>query len=464
MKSKEAVRRKQLKAQKRKRQSAEKAKAKKQKAANTARMFAGFEAVLARWQKIEEHQLPREEPCFGGCGGAITLHAHGRQLVHLHSHPECEMYLTFRGGDEQLGPAGAHDDGGLSIHDFMSRTIPEWAHGPSTELTEEQGYELLDSGEVLDSCQIMSGMLGSTGHARTKDGLFHWNVTVPDVDDEDDEFDDETISEVKKKALAVMSELEASPPDVPGWKLVDRIGGGGFARVWYAEPVNGSEPKAIKTLRSEHVGKRSLLSEWDALNKVSHPGVVRAHQADANYLVMDYHEGLILSQELREDEIWSLEETVEVLGGVCDALGAVHAAGLAHDDVNPSNILLAPHPILIDFGCATPIGQPHVEHERDPRWMSPEAIQEKPAAPTSDLWAIPLLALAMLTGLSPVDEDRLNAWAQLRRYDGFPTPTDPNLPPGFDLWWRKATDPDPAKRYQTAAEMKRSLRGLGRLG
>jgi len=258
-----------------------------------------------------------------------------------------------------------------------------------------------------------------------------------------------------------MTDPHMAPPEVlREWELVECLGEGGFATVWRAERRSDHEPKALKFLRAEHRGKLSLLNEWDALNKARHPNVVCAEEAGANFLVMDLLEGPTLADEIRSEKLWPLAQTVELVGQLCDALGAVHDAGLVHHDVNPNNVILAARPMLVDFGCVTPIGHRHPNEDRHPQWLSPEANQRQPASPTDDLWPLPLLALAMLTGMSPVAGDPEEIWSELLSYDGFDTPKDPNLPKGFGRWWRKATHPEPEKRYRTAESLKRSLLAL----
>jgi hypothetical protein len=75
----------------------------------------------------------------------------------------------------------------------LAQSLPQWALGPSTALTEEQGEELVESDEILlDSCEIRSDTGESTTvHVRTKDGLFHWPRTLLDILDYDDEGEDD---------------------------------------------------------------------------------------------------------------------------------------------------------------------------------------------------------------------------------------------------------------------------------
>lgn len=182
MKSKEAQRRKQLKAQKRKRQSAQKAKVKSRPRPPSAAGVTAIGAAVHRWMHLGPAAMPVEQSC-PGCSGRIGAQADGDALVFLHTEPHCAAYDAFsRSVDESN-----EEEDSIAMGETLSQVVPPWAHGPSTELTEEQGEKLLDSGEVLVSCQVLSTMMTAMIYARTKDGLFQWNVTIPDIDEDDED-------------------------------------------------------------------------------------------------------------------------------------------------------------------------------------------------------------------------------------------------------------------------------------
>jgi serine/threonine-protein kinase len=260
-----------------------------------------------------------------------------------------------------------------------------------------------------------------------------------------------------------MSNLESEDkPVVEGWNVGECLGGGGFATVWKASPADGeADVRAIKVLRPKHRATMSLYNEWDALRRSRHPNVVCAHQGSDDILMMEYIEGPTLADQIRAQKQWTLLETTSILGQLCDALGAVHAANLVHHDVNANNIILADRAVLVDFGCATPAGERYAGTGRNPQWLSPEAVNGQPASVVDDLWPIPLTALAMLTGLSHVGGDPMDVWVMLKCYEGFDVLPDPNIPPGFEKWFAKATHPEPDERFQTASELKAALVRLG---
>lgn len=182
---KEARRRQQLLARERKRSKARRSAEKK-----LARKAPGFDGVLDRWLNLAPSAEPQYERC-PGCSKLVMLEwRDDGMLIHHHEPPRCAAYEAFaRATDTDDGP---HDDEvGISMDEVMQRMVPAWTQGPCTEITEEEGDELLDSGDVIESSMMLGGgMIESVMYARTAKGLFRWSVASMD-DDDDDDFDDE---------------------------------------------------------------------------------------------------------------------------------------------------------------------------------------------------------------------------------------------------------------------------------
>jgi hypothetical protein len=184
---KDAQRRKQLQARERKH-----AKAHKQRLKKLERKAPSFEGVLARWMNLDPSELPLRETC-PGCDLDIGVDADGGELVHTHEYPHCAAYAAFSRASDKAWDAIDRERGlepGISMDDVMSRMVPSWTTGPCTEITEEEGDKLLESGQVLQSSMLMGGgMIGmaeSVMYARTANGLFSWRVADDDFDDDDD--------------------------------------------------------------------------------------------------------------------------------------------------------------------------------------------------------------------------------------------------------------------------------------
>jgi serine/threonine protein kinase len=151
-----------------------------------------------------------------------------------------------------------------------------------------------------------------------------------------------------------------------------------------------------------------------------------------------------------------------LLDQLLSGLAAVHAEGVVHRDIKPANVLLEatgtgrPHVRLSDFGIAMRKGEPRLTDTNyvmgTPGYFAPEQMMgEEPDFPT-DLFAVGLMALYLLTGAKP-DADAL-----VRRFTDHGTPTAPEEVPK-PLWQVIAglLQPDPCLRFRTATGARKAL-------
>ncbi len=202
---------------------------------------------------------------------------------------------------------------------------------------------------------------------------------------------------------------------VPGWRVVEGLGGGKVTQVFLVASAVDSERRAVvKVARPDagDLGRRSLTREAAHLRSVEHPAipalVVDATNADPPHLVLTHVPGARLSTRVRLDGPLSVPEAAAVGHQIASALAALHDAGVAHLDVKPGNIVLARAASLIDLGIGrdfraaaslrTPVGTR--------RWMSPE--QRDPErfggmGPEADVWGLGASLFLALTGRGPID-------------------------------------------------------------
>ncbi len=213
------------------------------------------------------------------------------------------------------------------------------------------------------------------------------------------------------------------------YRIVRRMGSGGSGVIYEALRSSDGLPVAIKLLRAvaahDAVASDRLRREAEALGLAWHPNVVdvidHGYLADGtSYLVMELLRGETLAGRLEAKERLSPEEILPIALQVCDALVAVHAAGVVHRDLKPSNIFLvepaAPAPgdaappevrvKLIDFGIArveweetriTNIGAP----VGTPGYMSPEQEAGGEIDARSDVFAFGAVVYECLVGQPP---------------------------------------------------------------
>lgn len=208
------------------------------------------------------------------------------------------------------------------------------------------------------------------------------------------------------------------------YRLTEKLGAGANGTIWEAEQLSDGALVAIKLLRvavaHDSVAADRLRREAAALGLAWHPNVVEiydeGHLPDGtSYLVMERLRGESLATRLRRSGSLSAEALLPVALEVCDALGAVHAAGIVHRDLKPSNIFLArsltddPHcerAKILDFGIARVEWAETRLTNHDvalgtPGYMPPEQEQGLEVDARSDIYALGAALFECLSGVAP---------------------------------------------------------------
>src|SRR4051812_36322821 len=128
------------------------------------------------------------------------------------------------------------------------------------------------------------------------------------------------------------------------YRLVRRLGGGGFGVVWLAHDLKLDRTVAVKRIPAPDAEtRRRAQREGVATARLSHPAIVALHEAGADdeavYLVSELVRGPTFARSL-EDGTLSDRDIVEIGVALCDALAHAHRRGVIHRDVKPLNILL----------------------------------------------------------------------------------------------------------------------------
>ena len=213
-----------------------------------------------------------------------------------------------------------------------------------------------------------------------------------------------------------------------------------------------------------------LQREADALGRLSHPNVVAMYETGEQdgypFLVMEYLYGHPLRQHLDQRPL-PMAEAVGILEQIADGLDAVHAQGILHRDIRPSNVMIMRdgRVKLVDFGLARQPGDTTVtlmgQLVGEPAYMSPEQLRNKPASPETDIWAMGVLLYEMLAGEPPFQGTSFPLVAH-QVLMGEPTPI-PGVSKAVQAVVSRALEKDPEKRYAHAREMVADLRkALGR--
>ncbi len=250
------------------------------------------------------------------------------------------------------------------------------------------------------------------------------------------------------------------------YRIVERLGAGGMGEVYRAQDTRLNRTVAIKTLKGRFSERFEL--EARAISALNHPHICTLYdigsQDGSGYLVMEYVEGEPLKGPLRIGE--ALRLGIQIAG----ALEAAHEKGILHRDLKPGNILVSKGGVkLLDFGLAkfVQLG-PHQDNATVTApltgvgqiigtlaYMSPEQIEGKPADARSDIFSFGLVLYEMLTGrraFEAASNTGLMA-AILKEEPRSPASLEPSIPPSLDRTVSKCLAKDPARRWQTAADL-----------
>ena len=198
------------------------------------------------------------------------------------------------------------------------------------------------------------------------------------------------------------------PAQIEGYSIVRRLGMGAYGTVWLAREDRTGRMVAVKFYPHQRGLNWSMLSrEVEKLAAVytSH-NIVRlldvGWNAEPPYFVMEYFENGSLGGFMAQRRL-SIDDSVRIVGEICNALIDAHGAGVLHCDLKPDNVLLdgQMHSRLCDFG------QARMSHEQSPAlgtlyYMAPEQANLD-ALPDArwDVYAVGAILYHLLTGSPP---------------------------------------------------------------
>jgi serine/threonine protein kinase/CheY-like chemotaxis protein len=207
----------------------------------------------------------------------------------------------------------------------------------------------------------------------------------------------------------------AAVAGVRGYETLRRLADGEISTVWLARDRATGREVVLKVLRqvpdtgAERIFDR-FLQEYELIARLRHPNVVRIHDLgvadDHAYIAMEYCGGGSLKRRIAAGI--APPEAFRLMRDMAGALGALHAAGILHRDLKPTNVLFRDDGsvALIDFGLAK---QAALRAEftgagtifGTPYYVSPEQGHGEPVDERGDLYSLGVVLYEMLTGQKP---------------------------------------------------------------
>jgi eukaryotic-like serine/threonine-protein kinase len=254
----------------------------------------------------------------------------------------------------------------------------------------------------------------------------------------------------------MLTALTAADPGAVGrYRLQGRLGAGGMGTVYLGFGPEG-RPAAVKVVRPDLVDdvdfRDRFRREVAAARRVRGSFVAQVLDADVDavppWMATEYVDGVSLAAAVARRGRLDGAMLAAVGSGLANALVSVHAAGLVHRDVKPSNILLSwDGPKIIDFGIARALdGTVHTSTGDvlgTVAWMAPEQLRGERAGPAADVFAWAMCVVFAARGRHPFPAETPAATAIRMLQD------DPDLaevPEHLIPLLTRALDKDPARR------------------
>jgi serine/threonine protein kinase len=219
-----------------------------------------------------------------------------------------------------------------------------------------------------------------------------------------------------------IKESKAAAHQIPGYKILGKLGAGAMAVVYKARQLSLNRMVAIKILpkkfseNPEYVER--FYKEGQAAGRLNHPNIVQAidvgEAGGYHYFVMEYVEGKDISDDLNTGKVFSESEALEIIIQVAHALEHAHAQNLIHRDVKPKNIMINSKGVvkLADMGLARATSDIEAAQSEEgkaygtPYYISPEQIRGKiDIDGRADIYGLGATFYHMVTGRVPFMAD-----------------------------------------------------------
>jgi serine/threonine protein kinase len=264
------------------------------------------------------------------------------------------------------------------------------------------------------------------------------------------------------------------------YDILESLGQGGMNDAFKARDRETGRLVVLKIPFTSLIGDPATYSryqrELEIGKRLHHPNIQqlldegRLDGGVAPYLVLEFVDGTLLREYLREHAPLPVDEAVNITIQLANALEYCHAHGVVHRDLKPENVLIEADGTvkLVDFGIALLQGARRLTFRRltsgfgTPDYMAPEQVQGDRGDARTDIYAVGVMLYEMLTGEVPYQGDsplavmgqRVTTDAPLLRQKRA------DLPPQLEAIVWRALRRDPDERYASMADLRHDLEHL----
>jgi Tol biopolymer transport system component/tRNA A-37 threonylcarbamoyl transferase component Bud32 len=270
------------------------------------------------------------------------------------------------------------------------------------------------------------------------------------------------------------------------YRIESKLGEGGMGIVYKARDLHLDRLVAIKILAADSVAdssrKQRFVQEAKAASSLNHPHIVTIYDIRSedgmDFIVMEYIEGKTLDELTPKG--MRPAQAVKYAVQIADGLAKAHSACIIHRDLKPSNIMVTAEGQvkILDFGLAKLLESTESNPEGTTvtarsfteegavvgtvPYMSPEQAEGRTVDARADIFCFGSVLYRILTGRRPFEgESRLSIMAKILNEDPKPpSQIVPSIPLELEKIILRCLRKDPARRYQTMADLKVALEDL----
>lgn len=255
------------------------------------------------------------------------------------------------------------------------------------------------------------------------------------------------------------------------YRILDRIGSGGFGTVYLALDTWVNQKVALKVPHQQEDEVLHMLKEPRIMADLSHPNIVRLITTDRIngifFIVLEYIQGQSLDLMIRNNKLISPELTLKFAIQVVSGMEFAHSKKILHRDLRPANILICDDNTakITDFGTSKVLElTPAMTRVGSPPYMAPEHFRGL-ATFQSDIWSLGVTFYEMLTGTVPFyDADPLKIARALESQRIVPPHLRTGtIPKGISEIVMKALQPNLGDRYLNMQQFLMALQSLHKM-
>ena len=262
------------------------------------------------------------------------------------------------------------------------------------------------------------------------------------------------------------------------YEIIEELGRGAMGVVYKANDPLIERLVAIKAIDLQSLDKKQreeyearFYQEAKAAGRLNHPNIVTIHDLgesnDVAYIAMELMEGRELHNVIGEKRL-PIDEVLNIVIQVSDALAFAHQHGIVHRDIKPSNIMVLNdnHVKIADFGIAqmdsysslllTQVGM----IVGSPLYMSPEQVKGASITSQSDIFSLGIVLYELLTGRRPFSGENVNSvmYQIVNEIPPKPSSLNSDVPAMLDMIVAKCLEKKLEDRCQSAKELADDLR------